>query len=288
MNMQKNTLFCAAGIALALTPVLASAQSASPWLPIPGAGSVSISDVSQSGDTAYVMGGTEAPISAITSGAASKFKRESIGLKFNYGLSDTLAIDASLAHSKAKVGAADTSSGLGDTTVGLSWRVLDEFERRGAPTVTLRIAGIINGNYDGARLAAIGKDANGYELSLLIGKQFTSTLSAWGGYTFEDRSSGVPTANAFDVNLGYSPLSALTLSLGYSSKKYGGSLDIAGPGFSPARFQQVREQRDTVRVGASYAFAGNQALAVSFGKLVNGKNTVRDDSIIGIGYTIGF
>ncbi len=288
MNKQKNTLFCAAGFAMALVPTFASAQSNSPWLPIPGAGSVTLSGVSQSGDTAYVMGGTEAPISGITSGGASKFKRESFGLKLNYGLSDTLAVDASFAHSKAKVGAADSSSGLGDSTIGLSWRVLDEYESRGAPTVTLRVAGIINGNYDGARLAAIGKDANGYELSILVGKQFTPTLSAWGSYTLEDRSNGVPTANAFDLNVGYSPVSALTLSVGYTSKKYGGSLDIAGPGFSPARFQQVREQRDTLRIGASYAFAANQSLALSLGKLVNGKNTVRDDSIVGIGYSIGF
>jgi hypothetical protein len=267
----------------------AHAQSnGSPWLPLPGGGGVTISGTNQSGDSAYVMGGMDVPISAITSGGASKYKRDNLGLKFNYGISDSLAVDVGLNHSQAKVGGADSSSGLGDSTIGVNYRVLDEYENRGVPTITLRAAAILGGNYDGARLAAIGKDASGYELAVLIGKQFTPQFSVWGSIGFEDRNRGIPNGTFFDLNLGYSPISNLALSLGYTTKKFGGNLDIAGPGFSPARFQQVNEERDTVRVGASYSFAGNQSVALQYGKLVRGRNTVKDDSILGLAYTFGF
>jgi hypothetical protein len=269
-------------------PTIVSAQSNSPWLPIPGTGSAALSYVNQSGDSAYVMGGTDVPISGITGGAATKYKRDSYGLKLSYGVSDSVAVDANLGYGKARVGVADNSSGLTDTTLGLNWRVLDEYENRSSPTVTLRVAAIVNGNYDGARLAAIGKDASGYQIGLLVGRQITPSLSVWGGLGFEDRSRGVPNATFVDLNAAYSVTPSLSLSLGYTTKRYGGDLNIAGPGFSPDRFQQVKEQRDTLRIGASYSIASNQSLSLSIGKLVSGKNTVKDDRIIGLGYVFGF
>jgi hypothetical protein len=283
--------FAKSALAIALAasaPTLALAQSNSPWLPIPGSGSVGLSYVNQSGDSAYVMGGMDVPIAGITSGAASKYTRDSFGLRLAYGVSDSVSVDATFGHGKAKVGAADRSSGLTDSTLGVNWRVLDEYTNRSAPTVTLRLAGIINGNYDGARLAAIGKDASGYQLSVIVGRQVTPQLSLWGSAGFEDRSRGVPNATFFDLNASYAVIPALSISAGYTSKRYGGDLNIAGPGFSPDRFQQVNEKRDTVRLGASYSFAANQSLALSFGKLVSGRNTVKDDRIIALGYTIGF
>ncbi len=277
-----------AAVSVATMSISSFAQSSSPWLPLPNGGSISIFDTSQSGDSAFVMGATQAPISGITGGGATRYKRETIGLKFNYALLDNLAFDLNLAHAKVKVGGADNSSGLADSTLGVNFRVLDEYESRGLPTVTLRVAGIIGGNYDGARLAAIGKDASGYELSLLVGKQLSSGFSIWGSVGVEDRNRSIPNATFFDLNLGYNPIADLTLSLGYTSKKFGGNLNIAGPGFSPARFQEVNEERDTVRLGASYTFAGNQSLALQFGKLVRGRNTVKDDRIVGLSYTYGF
>jgi hypothetical protein len=283
------TKLAALAAALAMTGSMAvAAQSNSPWLPIPGSGSVGLSYVTQSGDSAYVMGGMDVPISAITGGAASKFNRNSLGLKVAYGIADRVSVDASFGHAKVKAGAADSSSGLTDTVLGVNVRVLDEYENRSAPTVTLRLAGIINGNYDGARLAALGKDASGYELSLLLGKEITPKFRLWGGVSYEDRNRGVPSATAFDINAGYAVTQALSLSVGYTSKKYGGSLNIAGPGFSPAAFQRVNEQRDTIRLGGSYAIAGNQSVTLSFAKVTGGRNTVKDDRILGLGYTFGF
>ncbi len=277
----------------ALTATLATAafgvaaQSNSPWLPIPGGGSIGASYVNQSGDSAYV-GDRKLPISAITGGAAQRYKRESTGLQLRYGLADAVSVDANLSYAKTRVGAADNSSGLADSTIGVNWRVLDEFERRNLPTVTLRLTGIINGSYDGARLAALGKDASGYGLSVLIGRQFTPKFSLWGGLGFEDRTNGVPNATFFDVNAAYSILPRLSLAVGYTNKKFDGDLDIGGPGFTPAAFQKVKEERETVRLGFSYALAGKQTIGLSFGKAIGGRNTVKDDAILGINYSFGF
>jgi hypothetical protein len=278
----------AVAVAAVALPTLASAQSYSPWLPIPGSGSVGISYVGQRGDSAYVMGDVDVPIVGITGGAATKYTRDSFGLSLAYGINDSVSIDGAFGHSRARVGAADRSSGLSDSTIGVNWRIVDEYTRRGAPTVTLRLAGIIAGDYDGARLAAIGKDANGYQLGVIVGKQITPAFSLWAGAGLEDRSRGVPNATYFDINAAYAVARGLSVSAGYTAKRYRGDLNIAGPGFSPARFQQVREQRDTVRLGLSYAFAANQSVNLSLGKLVSGRNTVKDDSIVGIGYTLGF
>jgi hypothetical protein len=280
MNLLSKTA-SAFAVGIALTPLTTLAQSVSPWLPIPGSGTVSLGYIDQSGDSAYI-GSKELPVTGITGGAAAKYKRASYGVNFNYGLADSLSIDGTLARGKVKVGAADNSSGLLDTVIGLNWRVVDEYEIRNAPTVTLRATGIINGNYDGAKLAALGKDANGFGLSAIIGRQFTSNLRAWGGLGYENRSSGVPNAISYRV------IPALDLTAGYVSKKFDGSLDIGGAGFTPAAFQRVKEQRQVAKFAASYAIAGNQTIGLSLGKVVGGRNTVKDDRIVGVNYSYGF
>ena len=205
---QRLTVLCATlgGLSLA-APVLA--QSNAPWLPIPGSGSISAGYVNQSGDSAYI-GTLNLPITAITGGGAQRYKRETTSLKLSYGFVDSVSADATVAYAQTRIGAADNSSGIADSVVGVNWRVLDEFEQRKLPTVTLRFSAIINGNYDGARLAALGKDANGYGAAILVGRQF-SALSVWGGLGFEKRENGVPNARYTDVNAAYA-ISKLTLS----------------------------------------------------------------------------
>ena len=275
------------GLLVAALPALSQAQSNSPWLPIPGSGSVGLSYTTQRADTAYV-GNLELPISAITGGAARQFNRTAYGLNLGYGLTDAVSLDASIGGGSVKVGGADNSSGQTDTVLGANWRVLDEYQSRGLPTVTLRAVAILSAGYDGARLGALGKAANGYGLSVLVGKQIGSAFRIWGGLGLEDRSKGVPNAVFFDLNGAYSVTPKLALSAGYTSKKFGGNLDIGGPGFSPALFQNVREERETARVGVSYAIAGNQSVALNLGKVIGGRNTVKDDLVVGLGYSFGF
>ena len=275
------------GLITAGVPTLALAQSSSPWLPIPGSGSVGLSYASQRASTAYI-GDKNLPISGITGGGAQRYERSAYGLNLGYGLTDSVSLDASIGGGSVNIGAADKSSGQTDTVLGANWRVLDEYESRGLPTVTLRAVAIVSGGNDGARLGALGKAAGGYGLSVLVGKQIGSSFRVWGGLGLEDRSKGVPNAVFIDLNAAYAVTPRISLSAGYTSKKFGGNLDIGGPGFSPALFQRVREERETGRLGASYAIAGNQSVSLSLGKVFSGRNTVKDDQIIGLGYSYGF
>lgn len=282
--MNVKTLLTAAAI---LVPAAALAESTSPWLPIPGQFSLGLNHTEQSGDSAYI-GGMKLPLSAITGGAASKYKRATTQVRFGYGISDSLAIDATIGYGKVSVGAADSDKGVTDSVVGLSWRALDEYERPGLPTVTLRGAGIFKGDYDGGRLAAIGNDQNGVELSVLVGKEVIRGLALWAELGVQDRSGAVPNARFVEVGARYRFAPGWSASVGYSDKKYSGDLDIGGAGFSPARFQEVRAERGVAKLGVGYAFAGNQGVALNLAKALSGRNTVKDDQIVGLSYTFAF
>ena len=278
------SLLSAAALAL---PMACWAEGASPWLPIPGQLTLNISHTQQSAKTAYI-GDMELPLSAITGGGAQTYERSTTTLRLGYGISDALALDLSLGSGRVKVGAADNDSGSQDSTVGLSWRVLDEFERPGLPTLTLRVGAIFKGSYEGQRLAAIGNDENGFEAALLLGKQITNIWSAWAEVGLQNRAGQVPNASFYEVGTRLSVLPGLSLSLGYASKQYGGNLDIGGPGFSPARFQEVKAERGVTKLGVSYAFAGNQAVALNLGKVSSGRNTPKENRITGLSYTLAF
>ena len=272
---------------LAALPLVAFAEGDSPWLPIPGQVSLGLNHTEQSGDNAYI-GNKLLPLTAITGGAASKYKRATTTLRLDYGLSDALSFDATIGFAKVKVGAADNDSGMTDSTLGLRWRVLDEYEDPALPTLTLRGAAILKGNYDGARLASVGKDANGFEVAIVLGKQITPTFALSGEVGVQNRSDNVPNAIFYELAARYRFAPQWSASLGYSNKKFGGNLDIGGAGFSPARFQEVREERGVVKAGVGYAFASNQGVALNLAKTTSGRNTVKDDQAIGLSYTFAF
>jgi hypothetical protein len=228
------------------------------------------------------------PISAITGGGASKYERSATRLSVGYGLLDAVSLDATVGVGKVKVGAADNDSGRLDSVLGVNWRVLDEYELGAAPTVTLRAAAIFKGSYDGAKLAALGNAQNGVELALIVGKEVLPGLALWGEISVVDRSGAVPNATTAELGARYRFGGGFSASLGFAQEKYSGNLDIGGPGFSPARFQEVRAERSLTKLGLAYAFAGNQGLALSFASAGTGRNTVKDKQIIGLGYTIGF
>jgi hypothetical protein len=281
---QIRTLLAAAIITL---PMTALAEGDSPWLPVPGDLAVTINHTQQSGDAAYI-GSTEVPLSTITGGAASKYERSTTTLRLGYGVSDSVSVDATLGYGKVKVGSADKSSGQTDAIIGANWRVLDEFEKSGVPTVTLRAAAIINGNYDGARLAALGNDESGFELAALIGKQLTPTFGLWAEVGTQNRSGAIPNATFYELGARYRFAPQWSASLGYTDKAYSGNLDIGGPGFTPARFQEVKAERSIAKLGIGYAISGNQGVSLNLARLVNGRNTVKDDQIVGISYTHAF
>ena len=274
-------------LALVASPLLALAESNSPWLPIPGQVSASIGYVTQKAEEAYI-GDKKLAVSAITGGGASRYDRTSTKLRVDYGLTDSVALDAAISTGTASVGGADKDSGSTDSVIGVRWRVIDEYEQPGIPTVTLRAAAIIKGNYQGARLAALGKAANGIEASVIVGKQLTPAIAAYGELGLLNYSNNVPNATFYELGTQIRISPGWSTSLAYTNKKFGGDLDIGGPGFTPARFQQVREERSLIKFGVNFAFAANQGIALNYAIVTNGRNTVKDNSILGISYTYGF
>ena len=272
---------------LAAMPLAALAESNSPWLPIPGQVLLGVNHTEQSGTDAYI-GSKQLPLSAITGGGASNYKRSTTAVRVDYGLSDAFSLDAAVTFGTVKVGAADKDSGRGDSVLGLRYRVLDEYEDPALPTLTLRAAAILKGSYEGARLAAIGKGSNGSEFSVVLGKQLNPIFSLWAEAGLQKRSDNVPTAQFYEVGARARFSPQWSASLGYISKKFDGNLDIGGPGFSPARFQQVQEERGVVKLGLGYAFASNQGVALNLAKTNSGRNTVKDDRAAGLSYTVAF
>lgn len=264
-------------------PVAALAEN-SPYLPIPGAGQVSVGLTNQSGDDFWV-GSTK-----MTLPAKIKFNNLSVGAQ--YGLTDSLALDGSLTYTSSRFGvAAGASTGnesaLSDSTVGIKWRLVDEFDTLGAPTVSLRAGAIIKGNYATGKIDAINDGASGVEVSAIIGKYLTPAFSISAELGYRQRGNTVPkdTFGSIDVNYGFN--SVVSASLGFSSVRANGNLDIGGPGFSPARFQEVKEERDLVHAGVNFNLLPGTSLSFNYGKVTAGRNTIKAE-VIGVAVTQAF
>jgi hypothetical protein len=274
--MMKHNAVAVVVAALTL-PVVAKADGA-PWLPVPGSTQLSIGYIDQTGDE--LKAGTEKMM------LPTEIKQETYSISLQHGVNDSFAVDAKLNYASSSFGASD-DSGRGDSVIGLNWLLIDEFERAGAPTVTLRTAAIIAGDYDTGKIDALGDGANGIELSLRAGKFLTPKLMVAGELGYRNRSDSVPDDLFVDVNVGYSVASFATLSAGYSATRSRGDLDIGDAGFSPDRFPEVREDRDLAKVGAAFAVAPHTALNVNYGEVVSGRNTTLA-SVWGVSVTRSF
>lgn len=261
-------------------PVFAMAENTSPWLPIPGEVALTLNSSTKSGDDAYFGGKKDS--------LGGSFDQINYNVIVGYGLNDSVAVDATVSYAKIESGDLEEKA-FADSTIGLSWRVLDEYaSAETIPTITLRAGVIVAGDYDGEKSTSIGKAENGYQLSVIAGRKLNPQWSVVAELGYEYRAGDVPEASFAQASVSFSPLNSLGLTLGYSSKKYGGDLNLRGPGFTTARYQEVNEERDLVKFNVGYAFAANQGIALSFSTLVEGRNTVNDDQNLGLSYTYAF
>lgn len=254
---------------LALCSTLAFADS--PWLPIPGATRLNLSYVTQSADELYA-GTSKAPL-------PDDLDQDSFALAIEHGLSDRWSVFAKLGYASSDFGpAGDNDEGFSDTRLGLAWRVVDEYERAGWPTLTARAAAIIAGDYRPGTIDAIGDGASGYELALGVGKDLHPRLNVWGSLGFRDRESPVPSDWFYDLNLGFGLSSRLAAVVAYEAVRADGGTDIGGPGFSPTRFEATQEDRDLLKLGLSYAVLADLALSLNYAQVLDGRNTPISDA----------
>lgn len=280
--MSKQNIFTA----LAL---LAAAQAAqannNPWLPEPGAINGSVSYVYQTTDR-FFMGNQLVKLPADLSQHTVNFYGE-------YGLSDSLALDASLGYSSTEfIGTpADGPSpygasldGLTDTNLGTRWRVLDELID--APlTVTLRAGGIIRGDYQVGALNAIGDGASGGEFSALIGRFFENGISLSSQIGYRTLEGQVPDNFFASLKGNYSINAKTSIGVNYQVQESLSGIDIGAPGFTFARFPGVKEDYQIVGGNLSYQLTPATSVTVVYAKVVDGRNTSYHDLA---GINLGF
>ncbi len=248
----------------------ASAFAQTPWLPSPGATDLTFSFTNQEADKLKV-GTNTAPL-------PTTLKQDTFGLILNYGISDSLALDASIGSAKSKFikvpGLAPDGglSGLTDSRLGLRFRLQDDLADDPV-TLTFGAAAIIKGDYKTGSLPAIGDGANAIEISAAVGKAITSNFNVYGVIGYRDRKAPVPNETFFKVgaNVNFTP--QLFGGLEYQKVDARGGLDIGGPGFSPARFPEVQEDFTLTSVTLGYRFTKNFNAAIQYGDKQGQRNT---------------
>ena len=216
------------------------------------------------------------------------------GVDLEYGIARNLAVDVSVGVSNVNYqggplgGAVLTQDnvfsrhGLTDTRFGLSWRVVDEFAsfNDATPTLTLRLGGIIAGNYDTGFLNAVSDGADGYEIGLKFGKVFIAqSAGLYGDIAYRWLTSSTP--DEWEASLGvFKTSGAFTYSAGLREKQSVGGIDILGPGFSLARFTDVREKNRTMEVGITWNRSEASTLSLGYARTLDGENTPKKNVLV--------
>lgn len=211
-----------------------------------------------------------------------KFQQVTAAMFFDYGLLDDISLDLSLGYVRA-FGSVPVNDGLMDTTLGIRFRVLDEFawDSPLVPSVAFRFGGIIAGTYeaDGANFPGLpGDGASGIEGEFAFGKLgLPLDLGLTANIGIRARDKGVPIEWHLRVGGFKSFYDCVTLSLAYDQWSATSGLDIGGPGFSPSRFRELREISKNVEAGIGYSDRAGRYIGFYFVRTVGGRNTgIRD------------
>ena len=294
------------GLLACLSAQPALAQG-SPWIAEPGTGSINISYVHQNAHEYFrqtvkgkgALGATDANLAQNT-----------VWLGVNYALHDAVALDVQSAWAQSFVagavgpaGGQESYSGLFDSNIAITWRIVDELISD-APSIAVRVGAILSGNYDTGYINSLGDGGNGVEASLLLGKFWDAAgVSAEIGY--RNRTStevnpmavgaGMSVAEMVDIpedmffNLGlFVPTgSRVTIGVDYRMVNALSGIQLGGEGFSPSRFPGLEE--DSHIVGGRVIANVTEYVSVNgfFGQVVKGRNTAAS-RIFGVGLSYGF
>lgn len=251
----------------------AALADGSAWLSEPGTGFVNVSYVHQTADEFY-----QAEQKRATPAGGEDLSQGTVWVNLDYAMTDSLAVDIQMGWAKSDFvvidpGPApeDSYSGLVDTTVGLTWRLVDE-AISDAPSVAVRVGGILAGDYDTGYINALGDGGSGYEVSLIVGKFLGDRFGLSGELGYRDRDSDIPSEIYANVSALWLLNDSVTLGLDYQQVNSKSGLDIGAPDFSPQRFPELEE--DTQSVGLRLFWnLGNVGLNLFHGRVVDGRNT---------------
>ncbi len=258
----------------------------SPYLPSAGRSEVTVSHTYVTFDAFWagsVKLGTQA-----TLGSSGKDQSTTL-LTLEHGLNERWALDLTVGTSRVEMGSFPSDEGLVDTQVGLRYLMVDEAEsfNRWAPTLALRLGGILAGDYNEGVPFSSGDGASGFEVSFLAGRALGRHLTLLGDLGYRWRNKEVP-----DDVFGSLGLAASWRSMIFSAAwRYDGAvsgLTILGPGFGTVGgFPQTRERNSTLQVGWGGAVNDRLFLQGYVARTLDGENT-GDKRIVGGSVTLSF
>jgi hypothetical protein len=218
-------------------------------------------------------------------------------IALEYGILQNFAADATIGYTATSTdafGGNASDDGLMDTSLGLRYRLVDEFNSSHpwAPTVTLRAGVVIPGTYDENAPFSAGDGAHAFEGSLLLGKAIGATgFGLYGDIGYRVRENPVPD-DVFGTAGVYQQIGPVTLAVGYRHIQSVSGIDIGGSDFNPALgashgFPAVKEINQLVEGGITFTDKGGRNYQFSVAKSVDGRNT-GDKWVFGFNVTLPF
>jgi hypothetical protein len=272
----------ATGLVLAMSQ--ACMADGTPWLSEPGSTQFSFTQVQQDSDEFY-RNTDNTSLKAAT--GLDELVLQTTWLGLNYSIDDDLALDVKTGYAKNK-----NENGLADTTVGVSWRLVDEFiSYNNVPSTVVRAAVILQGDYATGSPSAIGDGADGLELSVIMGQFISPKIAVSGELGYRGRNSDVPDDAFFKVGAYALPLPGISLSINYSRIDALDGVNIGEEGFigedGAPNFHKLEEDSELVDLGFSYSPTPQLNLGFNAGKVIDGKNTAKSDVFaLTLGYSL--
>ncbi len=248
---------------------LATASAQNVWLSAPGTLTVTPNYSYQSFDEFYA-GTAKVKLPA-------DITQRTSGLRFDYGLTPQLALDAAIGYTVVKFsppGASFKRSGRDDSRLGLNYGLLAESAEM--PAVTVRFGAIIAGNYSVPTTVPPinpGDGASGFEASIAAGKNLGEGFALYGEFGYRNRNHGVPDDLFGNVGVA-KQFGPVGLNLGYRRTQGLSGGDIGGPGFGTKfGFRGVKEVTQFYEGGVSFTDDGGRSYQIgaakNFGKIRN-------------------
>lgn len=245
----------------------------SPWLLEDGATNLGVS-VSYSSSEDFFIGEFSTDLGGDVEGIF-------VWLNASHGYDDVWAFDIRTGYADTQFGDnPDEQSDISDTSLGVSYQFLNEFEQdNGLPTISGRIGYTIGGDYETDLIHAIGDGASGFDVSLLVGKNLAPAFSLSGDLTYRQRDSDVADAVKFLLNANYAaPLPGLSFQLGYGVIRTDSDIDIDDLSFGVEQFSQTDRDSDWLISSVNYGLANGLGINFSLSTVLDGRN-VSDTNI---------
>ncbi|PCJ19206.1 MAG: hypothetical protein COB04_06070 [Gammaproteobacteria bacterium] len=253
----------------------------SPWLPAPGSTTIAIESAFQTADDFYIGSDKES--------LGGDVEQLNYGLSVEYGVLDNLSVDARLSYATSEQeGTSTKRRDFADSSIGLTWRLVDEFIfSEYAPSVGVRVAAIIAGDYEVGTIDAIGEGASGVDASLLVGKYVTDKLAFSGELGYRVRDSDVPDDVFYNLSASYLINSTVNVFLGLQGVSSNGDFDIGDDDSGRAvEFSEVQENSIQVDFGFAASITHAVSIAANCSSVIDGRNTFAGKAcVLSAGYT---